>query len=31
MCGQDLIKTKATRSMVMGGLEFNKRYQIALI
>ncbi len=29
MCGQDLTKTRATRSTVMGGLEFNKRYQIA--
>jgi hypothetical protein len=29
MCGQDLTKTKARRLMIMGGLEFNKHYQIA--
>jgi hypothetical protein len=29
MCAQDLTKTKATRKMVMGGLESNKHYQIA--
>ncbi len=29
MCGQDLTKTRVTRSIVMGSLESNKRYQIA--
>ncbi len=28
MCGQDLTKTRVTRSMVIRGLESNKRYQI---